>query len=205
MNALAPITFTSAYRQLRPAEKTFVDNYVTDVENKAAAANERISNALSRPVAPDVVARADGMLDKPMVRAAIAERITEIAAASELTTHRVIKELRAIAFSSLGDYMEVGEDGMPYFGFTKCTPEQLSAIASIEMEELPRGGRKMKFKLHDKIAGITNLMRYMGLLDPDNPHWKADNAKTVEGVPAIHADASDEDAGNEYARMINGQ
>ena len=85
MNALAPISFTSAYRQLRPVEKLFVDSYVASLETEAERRGERISNALYRPVPAAAVEASRGMLERPMVRAAVAERINEIAAASELT------------------------------------------------------------------------------------------------------------------------
>lgn len=205
---MQPISFASAYRQLRPAEKAFVDAYVADVERKAQRAGERISLALHRAIPDDVVVASRGMLDKPMVRAAIAERINDIAAQSELTPHRVIKEWMGIAFSSVGDYMEVGEDGQPWFDLTKCTPEQLAAIKSIKIEENGDGlsrpkKRKFEFVLHDKIAGLEALAKYMGLMQPDNPHWRQENARPV-GPGALPADVSSEQAGERYAAMING-
>jgi hypothetical protein len=76
MNA---VSFASAYRQLRPVEKAFVDGYVSDVERESARRGERISNALYRAIPDDVVAASRGMLDKPLVRAAITERINTLA------------------------------------------------------------------------------------------------------------------------------
>jgi hypothetical protein len=205
MTALAPLSFTSAYRQLRPAEKLFVDNYVGSVETEAERRNERISNALYRPIAAEAVEASRGMLDKPLVRAAVAERINEIAAASELTVQRVIKELSAMAFSSMGNYMTVGEDGFPYFDLGKCTPEQLSAIAHVktEVSASGRGAAKFEIKLHDKNASLDRLMRYMGLLDPENPFWRAESAKPVNAA-ALPGSVTDEAAADVYARMING-
>lgn len=205
MNALAPLSFTSAYRQLRPAEKLFVDNYVASIEIEAERRNERISNALYRPIPAEVVEASRGMLEKPLVRAAVAERINEIAAASELTVQRVIKELSAMAFSSMGHYMTVGEDGFPYFDLSKCTPEQLSAIAHVktEVSASGRGAAKFEIKLHDKRASLVELMNYMGLRDPDNPHWRAENAKPINAAN-LPGDVSDEAAADVYAKMING-
>jgi hypothetical protein len=209
MNAVAaPISFASAYRQLRPAEKAFVDAYVERVERDAARAGERISLALHRAIPSAVVEASRGLLDRPMVRAAIAERINDIAAQNELTPHRVIREWMAIAFSSVGDYMEVGEDGQPWFDLAKCTPEQLSAIKSIKIEENGDGlsrpkRRKFEFVLHDKIAGLEALAKYMGLMQPDNPHWRSESARPV-GPGALPASATAEQAGDRYAAMING-
>lgn len=209
MTALAaPISFASAYRQLRHHEKAFVDAYVADVERNAQRANERISLALHRAIPADVVEASRGMLDKPLVRAAIAERINDIAASNELTPHRVIKEWMGIAFSSVGDYMDVGEDGQPWFDLTKCTPEQLAAIKSIKVEETGDGmsrpkKRKFEFVLHDKIAGLEALAKYMGLMQPDNPHWRADTARPV-GQGMLPASVTSDGAADAYAAMING-
>ena len=47
MNALVDHhTFASAYRQLRPVERAFVDAVVADMEQHAHRANERVSLAL---------------------------------------------------------------------------------------------------------------------------------------------------------------
>lgn len=209
MNAItAPISFASAYRQLRPAQKAFVDAYVADVERDAARKGERISLALYRTIPADVVEASRGMLDIPLVRAAIAERINELAAASELTVHRVVKELMGVAFASIGDYMQVGEDGQPYFDLATATPEQLAAIKSIKVEETGDGmsrpkKRKFEFVLHDKLGGIKMLAEFMGMLQPDNPFWRAEQARPA-GVGALPAHVTADGAGDAYAAMING-
>lgn len=209
MNAIsAPISFASAYRQLRPAEKAFVDAYVERVEREAARAGERISLALHRAIPADVVEASRGLLDRPLVRAAIAERINDIAAQNELTPHRVIREWMGIAFSSIGHFMTIGEDGEPYWDLTKATPEQLAAVKAIEVEETGDGltrprRKKIKVTLHDKPTGLEALMKYMGLSAPDNPHWRSENARPINGG-ALSADTTTEQAGDRYAAMING-
>lgn len=195
------ISFASAYRQLRPSEKAYVDAYVLDIERTANRHGERISLALYRPIPPAVVEASQGMLTRPMVCAAITERINEIAAANELTVHRVLKELMAVGFSSIGDYMMVGDDGQPMFNLANATPEQLSAVKSIEVEEGARG-RKFKFTLHDKLAGLDKLARFMGMLETDNPHWRAETARPV-GQAALPAGTTEEAAADLYARAIN--
>jgi hypothetical protein len=205
----APISFASAYRQLRPTEKAFVDGYVADVEREANRKAERISLALHRAIPSHVVEASRGMLDRPMVRAAITERINDLAAASELTVHRVIKELMGVAFASVGDYMQVGEDGQPWFDLARCTPEQLASIKSIKIEESGGGDlsrpnrRKFEFVLHDKLAGIKMLADYMGLLERDNPHWRQDQARPVQ-QPALPATMTTDGAADVYSQMING-
>jgi hypothetical protein len=206
----APISFASAYRQLRPTEKAFVDSYVADLEREANRKAERISLALHRTIPAYVIEASRGMLDRPMVRAAITERINDLAAASELTVHRVIKELMGVAFASVGDYMQVGEDGQPWFDLARCTPEQLAAIKSIKIEESGGGDlsrpsrRKFEFVLHDKLAGIKMLADYMGLLERDNPHWNAEQARPIADRAALPASVTTDGAADMYSQMING-
>jgi hypothetical protein len=208
MNALTTIGFASAYRQLRPAEKVYVDAYVADAERTADRNNERISLALNRPIPAKVIEQSRGMLDIPLVRAAIAERINDIAASSELTVQRIIKELMAMAFSSMGDYMTVGEDGKPYFDLARCTPEELSAIKSIEYETTGGDGisratrNKLKIALYDKQGAIDMLGKYMGIFERDNVHWRNDQPRPVG--QQLPGNATVDDAQNRYAQMING-
>lgn len=199
------VSFASAYRQLAPAEKAYVDAYVSDVERDAIRRNERISNALYRQVSAETVEASRGMLERPLVRAAITERIREIADGSELTAPRVIKELMAMAFSSLQNYGEVNPDGTVSWDLAKCTPEQWSAVKKIKQEMDPRNPnivRKQEIELYDKPGAITMLMRYMGLLEPDNPFWRNDAERPT--APSIPAGTSGDVAANTYARYLNG-
>lgn len=63
-----------------------------------------------------------------MVVAAITERVNEITASNELSANRLIREYIALAFSNMGDYIEIDNYGNPTLALNKCTPEQLSAI-----------------------------------------------------------------------------
>jgi len=205
-----PLVFTSAYRSLQPAEKAFVDGYVADVERESERRNERISNALYRPVPPEMIEASRGMLDRPMVRAAITERISALAADSELSPRRVIKELMGIAFGSLEHYMDVTDDGaggsVLRVNVEKATPEQLAALQSFEIEEtFGRNGptRKIKLKMHDKLAALDRIAKYMGLLEADNPHWRAENARPV-GPASLPGSIDTAQAADAYGRMING-
>jgi hypothetical protein len=197
------VAFTSAYRSLSQAQKAFVDGYVSTVENEANRRGERISLALNRAIPDDVVQASRGHLDSVLVRAAISERITSIAAERELAPQRVLKELMALAFSNMGDYGEAGQDGGFWLDLSRCTPEQLSAIQSIEIEEGVRGGRKTKIKLYSKMEGLDKLMRFMGMYQEDNPIWRND-MPVPDRLALPAADATVDAMQNDYAKMING-
>lgn len=196
------LAFASAYRSLRPGEKAFVDGYVADVEAQQARRHERISLALSRTISAREIADSRGMLDKPMVRAAIVERINQLAADQELSPARVIKELMCMGFASLSDYMEIDDYGDMQWTFEKCTPEQLRGIKKYKVEENLRGGRKVEIELYDKPAVLATLARYMGIVDGNGDLFRAENAKSAN--KALPATVTVDGAGEAYGRLING-
>ena len=189
--------FTSAYRQLTPVEKRYVDTYVQNLERQADRDQQRLSNYLQLPVPDDVYEASGGMLDRPMVVAAITERVNEITIANELSPNRVIREYTNIAFSNMTDYLEIDSYGNPNFDLTKCTPEQLSAVKKVKYERNSLGAEKLEFELYDKLKALDTLAKYMGIVEPDNPHWRTANA-----VPVIDASATTAQAADAYASLL---
>lgn len=195
----------SPYHQPRAPEKAFVDEYVRELEREAARTNDRISNALHRPIAPAVIEASRGMLERALVRAAIAQRVEQIARDTELTHARITKELMLVAFSSMGDYCEAGQDGQPYFDLTRLTPEQWRAIAQIEITETQTRvstTRQFKIKLHPKLDALDKLARHTSYYDEDNATWRESIAKPQQA--GIAANASTAEAADAYARLIGG-
>lgn len=203
----APVVIlASAYRRLTPAQRAFVDSAVVSIENAAARAKERISLALNRPIDAGIVERSGGMLDNPLVCAAITERITQIAAEQELTAERLIKELMAISTSNINNFLEFDEFGSPTFTLQNATPDQMAAIKSIEVESngdgLTRGSKnKIKLTFHEKQPAIKMLGDYVGLWSGDNPHFRAEQAKAADRSALPH-DATPEQAADEYQRYL---
>lgn len=205
MTIFAPVVdFTPAYRQLQTLERQFVDAFVSDIERMAQMTGQRLVAILQRPLPSDLDQRSRDMLMRPMVRAAIADRVRELSEVMEVSAYRSVKELKSLAYSNMADFIETGQDGKAYLvDFSKLTREQMAAVASIEIEENPRLGRRTKFKLHDKKGSLELLMKYQGLIEPDNPHWKntLESEKPVDHLPAS---ISEDDAAEAYARTING-
>lgn len=198
MSSIAPRRlFTSAYRQLTPVEKQYVDSYVQTLERQADKEHQRLSNYLHLPISDEVYNASNGLLDRPMVIAAITERVNEITAANELSPNRLIREYIALAFSNMGDYIEISTDGTPNLALHKCTPEMLAAIKKVNYEVNSLGAVKFNIELHDKLKPMDSLGNYMGLIKADNDHWRAANATPVIDNAATVAQAADA-----YAAMI---
>lgn len=196
--------FASAYKQLTPAERAFVDSAVVALEIAAHRAGEKVSYALNRQIPDSVVDRApEGLLERPLVTAAITERIVQIAAEQDLTAPRVLKELSSISFANIKNYMRF-EGDTPVFDLRHCSPEELAAIKSIEIKSsgdgINGGGRsEIKIQFHEKIAAIKLLGEYLGLFKEDNPHRRGEQVK--ERIMA-EADAPVEQLADMYAAQI---
>lgn len=207
MNAITPfVDFRPAYLQLEQIERKFVDGYVADIEGIAEKTGQRLEAVLHAPFPYELDNRAVALLALPLVRAAIAERIKELSNLYDISIYRTLKELTAIAYSNISNYIDIDVCGVPEVNLTRCTPEQLSALKSIEIDDKPRGGRKVKIVMHDKLGALINgVMRYQGLLQEDNPHWKsAEQSTTAPNVARLPAGMDDDSAADAYARVING-
>lgn len=180
-----------------------MDGYVADLEERSARFQDRITNLLAEGPNAATVEASRGLLERSMVRAAIVERVNDIAAQSELTHWKILRELKAIAFASPGHFMEFDEWRNPIFHLDKATPEMLAGIQSIKHEIKPRGGSVLEIKMHAKQPALDALAKYSGLYDPDNAHWRAENAKPVNQT-ALPADTTAAGAGDLYSRLIDG-
>lgn len=98
----------------------------------------------------------------------------------DLTEDRIKEEYAKIAFSNLGDLLEVNEDGSAYLDLTKLTEDQKAAMAEYQVEtyvektfEEGEDGekgtvigtpvKKSRIKFHSKLAALDSLARIMGL------------------------------------------
>lgn len=199
---MQPIMFASAYRMLTPAEKAFVDDYVASLERAADKAGEQISLALYRPIPPALIEASGGLLKRPMVLASISERITQIAADTELTDRRIVKELTNIAFSNMNDYMEICPmTGRPIYNLANCTPEQMAAVKTIKHEVTSLGAERLEFVTHDKLKALDMLARIRGLLTEDNAYMASERKQKRD---AKHLIDKSENAADAYAAFIGG-
>lgn len=205
-----------AYPRLKPAEKAFVDAYILTLGQSARAAGKAISDVIGKGF-PDIdpSERGKWMMKNPLVKQAIAERARELSQKFEVDANSLIKEIANIAFANMGNYLHVGEDGLPYFDFTNVTFAQMSAVKSVTVEELaeseaermerlarpggildkPKLRKKVKLELHDKNNAHDKLMRMLQLYAPErldvNLNVTAQEAtanKTPEELAQIWAD-----------------
>lgn len=102
--------------------------------------------------------------------AARAEKAAAIADEPEPLSERIVKELDAMAFSNIGDFITIDADGLPQVDFSTATPEQLKAITSIatKVKTTKVAGattteHSSRFTMVDKYRGLELLGRHLGM------------------------------------------
>lgn len=175
---------TTAYDLLELYERQAVDDYVVFVTEQQHHRRQRIALALQLPIPSEYVRRSKGVLAKPLVRAAIAERIKEAASEQDLSPDRIIAEHAALAFSNVADYIYQGQFGEFFIKNIESIPR--SALAAVKkMETIPTmHGMRTSVVLHDKQPSLKTLTELTGLVAPDRPPVLGDyvkpQAKTAE-------------------------
>lgn len=193
----------SAYKQLRPIERQFVDAYLRELEKDALLAGKRVMDFVR---SPDYMKHQsarflrDPVMQNALVRAAVTERINQLTEALEISAYKVLREVGNVAMASMAHYLDWEHDVTfdPTVNLKDCTPEQLAAIQSIEIEEF-NGRRKIKFKLHDKLKALDMIMKHMGMYAEDNAQK---NAVSPHQVGAITEQTTQTQAAELYAGTL---
>lgn len=166
---MTELTPTSAYDLLEPLERSAVDEYVKFAVDQQIKKKQRIIAAINLPIPSEYIRRSRDALYKPLLRAAIAERITEVSRSHDISPDRVIEEHGKIAFASVQDFMEQGPYGELVPKALKDWPEdKVGAIKSIETKP-GTFGLAVKITMHDKLLSLKTLGELTGLVSPDNP------------------------------------
>lgn len=101
---------------------------------------------------------------------AVVEYMAKVQAAAteraEITQERVLRELAAVGFSRVTDFMRILEGGEPAVDLSNLDDMQKAALAEITVEDFTDGRgedsrdvRRVKFKLHDKLSALDKIAR----------------------------------------------
>ena len=195
-----------AYKQITEAERAIVDALVQWYESESDRRGERLLETFKRPVPDDLYERSRGLLDRPLVSAAVSERVIRLAQERELSQERVLRELMAIAFTNPAELMQIDPDGEISWDIHAASNMHKAAIKTFDYEEsgdgLSRPGkRRVKLQFHDKIAALKMLSEITGLTSGENTHYHIARSDASE---IIDAEMTTEAAGDIYAALIEG-
>jgi phage terminase small subunit len=156
-----------------PREVLFVHEYLTDLDMEGAAIRARLVS--DRLPQEDRVNQAVSIFNRPSVQSYLREAMEARMARTKVTADRTVRELARMAF--VDPIHLVGPDGgvLPMGMIPEATRVCIKEFTQKPVYgEVPGGGRgvigtEIKVKLHDKLAACTNLMKHLGLLQPDGP------------------------------------
>ncbi len=136
-------------------QKIFADEYLIDL-NATRAYRVAYPSVKKDETAAAAAAR---MLRNVKVQGYIAERMQERQERTEVTQDMVVRELAAIGFAKLTDYVEIRPGGTVHIKpTTDLSDQQISAIAGIK-----EGANGIEIKLNDKEKALELLGRHLGM------------------------------------------
>ena len=111
------------------------------------------------------------LMQKPLVRGLIDERLRESQMRSGITVDRVLKELARIALFDPRSLFDAEGHPLP---ITELSDDAAAALAGMEVVIMrgdgdgPDKGFIRKYKISDKNSALDKLMRQMGMFERDN-------------------------------------
>ncbi len=194
-----------ADRRLTGKQRLFVAEYLGDLNATQAAIRAGYSRTSARTAGWR-------NLRRPEVQAAIAEAQAPRLAKLAIDAETVLAELARIAQANVLDYMRIGEGGEPIVDFSRLDRASAAALSEIVVEDFPnaRGAgkrevRKVRFRLHDKLAALRDLAKLFGLaaqvdgdlVEQTSAPPQHDSRQVARAVVAILESAAieDEDVG----------
>lgn len=144
-------------------QRAFVDEYLIDLN--ATRAYKAVYKSCKKDEA--AAANASKLLRNAKVAEYLSQRQRELQQRTEITQDKVVRELAAIAFADIADYVRVQDHGglsMVEITPTSEIPEsKRAAIASIK-----QGNNGIEIKLHNKLDALDKLGRHLGMFKGDN-------------------------------------
>ena len=155
------VRFNRTRSSLSEQQRLLVDAYFATNGNETQAAE------LAGYANAQRVGIAKSLFRTPAVAVEVERRRRRLTDKAELTMERIVEEYKKVAFSSVGDLIEVNEDGTAFIDMRRMDDETRAAISEFSTDialDKTTGGEvlKMKVKLHDKLTALNALTRIMG-------------------------------------------
>lgn len=140
-----------------PRREQFCAEYIVDYNGTQAAIRAGYAAGSAAKTAYD-------LLRLPEIKSRVEQELKACIERTHITADRIRYELAKTSFSSMADYVSVQTDGTAYVDLSACTPEQLSAIQEMTVEEYTEGRgddirdvKRVKIKLYDKLRSLKLL------------------------------------------------
>jgi len=191
-----------APRALTPRKRRMVDAYVRHGTYAAAAR----ASGMAQPTVKKMI------LEDAAVRRAIGLLVDQAAAVTGITLERVLQEFGRLAFSDVGEVVDLlraaAEDSDVALEHLASLPAEITAAISEvqitrKLESTKEGGEfvggTMKLKFHDKKSALTDLGRMLSVFNDkltieDNTGFGDRLQRAIEKIEGMTGGAADGDA-----------
>lgn len=153
--------------KMTPKQEAFARAYV---ETGNASEAYRTAYAPKKMKDASIAIEACRLLDHPKVALMVKAMRDEVAARHSVTVDKIVKELAALGFANMLDYIRTTPEGDAYVDLSALTREQAAAISEIVVEEYKEGRgddardiKRTRFKLTDKRAALVDLGKHLGM------------------------------------------
>ena len=164
-------------KALPPRRVAFVREYLVDLNASRAARDVGYAAKSASVEGSRLLANAEVQAEITRQRAILMEQ-------SNVTPEKIVAELAVIAFSDLGDYIRIHQDGTPSIELGNMPPGATRAIASLNTDATRtatgRQTAKIRIKLHDKQAALVSLAKIFGVMTGDGVNVNVSLGETSE-------------------------
>lgn len=141
---------------LNERQERFAREYLVDLVGTAAAIRAGYSEKTAEQ-------QASRLLSNVKVQGYIDHLKEQQARRLEITADAVLKELAAIGFANMGEYVDFGPDGVRLKSSQGMCRQQLTAVSEVQEIVSDNGSVRRRIKLHDKRAALHDLGQHLGI------------------------------------------
>lgn len=171
---------------LTPRERTFVAAFVQTLAETNGKGNGKLAAERIGCPPKSASVRASNFLKMPHIKSAIEVHVDQMCTQYDITTQKILGELRNLAFNGMSKFARQTEGGDLYLDFSACTEEELDALTELTVEEYTEGRaenqrnvKKNRIKI-DRVKALELLGKYkkmwtdkMSLENPDGTPMQA--------------------------------
>lgn len=176
---------------MTPKQERFVEEYLIDLNATQAAIRAGYSKATANQQGPLLLVNVG-------VSTAITEAKAQRSERTGIDADFVLKRLAAREAATIGDFIVIGDDGLPSYNFDSATPDQIALISALQIDMVESPGdhsrtRKIKVTLPDGMKALELMGRHVNVQafsdkleivnDPLAQLLKAIDGRT-RGIPA---------------------
>ncbi len=194
-------------RKAEEREEMFAHAYIAFKFNGKQAA---VSIGVDPRSAETIASR---LLRTVKVQSILTEHVAQIVEKHGLTADHVMSEAKKMGFANMLDYISVQSDGSAVIDFANVTRDQFAAVGEITVDEYTEGRgddsrqvKRTKFKLHDKLAALSLILRYITMgkgsspMDPGGGQPQVNNFNFTQNNVTL----TPQQAVGQYQKMLNG-